>query len=225
LPLSLKDVAVVIFLVVVFLWIFSVCLHEFAHAAVAFKGGDTSVVEKGYLTLNPMKYLDPMTSVLFPVLILIMGGIGLPGAAVYIETHRLKSAMWDSAVSFAGPMMNLLILIVTAILIKVLGLSGTAMGTALAFFAFLQGTAVILNLLPLPGFDGFGVIAPHLPAETRSAAYRAAPIVMIAFLLIALNIPGVFRFVSTGAIYMTHFTGIESSDVIQGMQAFRFWKN
>ncbi len=212
------------FLLIVFLWIFSVCLHEFAHAYVALRGGDDSVVEKGYLSLNPLRYLDPMTSVLFPVLILVMGGVGLPGAAVYIETHRLRSATWMSAVSLAGPVMNLLILVVTALLIKTLGLQGTSLGNAMAFFAFLQGTAVILNMLPLPGFDGFGVIAPHLPLETRIAAMRAAPIIMIGFLLIVLSVPSVFRFVTVGAIAMTDVVGVPRYDIVAGQQAFTFWK-
>jgi Zn-dependent protease len=212
------------FLLIVFLWIFSVCLHEFGHAYVALKGGDDSVIEKGYLSLNPLRYLDPMTSVLFPVLVLVLGGLGLPGAAVYIETHRLRSAKWMSAVSLAGPVMNLLVLIFTALLIKVAGLQGTSLGYALAFFAFLQGTAVILNLLPLPGFDGFGAIAPYLPFETRVAAMRAAPIIMIVFLVIALSVPGVFRFVTAGAVMMTDLVGIPRYEIVAGQQAFWFWK-
>ena len=59
------------FFLVVFLWIFSVCLHEFAHAIVAYKGGDRSVKDKGYLSLNPMHYLDPFSSILIPTLVLI----------------------------------------------------------------------------------------------------------------------------------------------------------
>ena len=79
------------FIVVLVGWIFSLCLHEFSHAAVAYLGGDTTVREKGYLTFNPLKYTHPVYSILLPLLFLALGGIGLPGGAVYIETWRLRS--------------------------------------------------------------------------------------------------------------------------------------
>ncbi len=72
-------------------WIISVCLHEFGHAIVAYWGGDTSVKDKGYLTLNPLKYTNINLSLLLPLLFLLIGGIALPGAAVYIDTRRLRN--------------------------------------------------------------------------------------------------------------------------------------
>ncbi len=69
------------FFIVTVLWIFSVCLHEFGHAIVAYYGGDTSVREKGYLTFNPLKYTHPVYSLLMPVIFMMLGGIGLPGGA------------------------------------------------------------------------------------------------------------------------------------------------
>src|SRR4029077_11982516 len=89
--------------IVVILWIFSVCLHEFAHAWVAYRGGDYTVRDKGYLDFNPLRYVHPVTSILLPVLFLVIGGIGLPGGAVYINTSLLRSAKWETAVSLAGP--------------------------------------------------------------------------------------------------------------------------
>ena len=60
-------------------WMISLCLHEFGHAIVAYFGGDTSVKDKGYLTLNPLNYTDPGLSLLLPMIFLVMGGIALPG--------------------------------------------------------------------------------------------------------------------------------------------------
>ena len=79
------------FIIVLVGWVFSLCLHEFSHALVAYYGGDTTVREKGYLTFNPLKYTHPVYSLLLPLLFLVLGGIGLPGGAVYIETWRLRS--------------------------------------------------------------------------------------------------------------------------------------
>ena len=72
-------------------WVASVCLHEFGHAVAAWYGGDRSVAHKGYLNLDPVQYVDPVNSILLPVVVLALGGIGLPGAAVYIETRFIRA--------------------------------------------------------------------------------------------------------------------------------------
>lgn len=213
------------FLLIVFLWIFSVCLHEFAHAIVAYKGGDTSVKEKGYLSLNPMRYLDPFSSIIIPTVVLIMGGIGLPGAAVYINTGALRSPAWKSAVSLAGPAMNLLILFFISLLIAATGLQGSALGGALAFFAFLQATSVVLNLLPIPGFDGFGALDPYLPTHVRILAQRIAPMAVLGFIAIIFFVPGVSSFIFGGCFMIAYLLGIDPIDIQTGFTAFRFWKS
>ncbi len=90
-------------------WILSVVLHEFAHGIVAYWGGDYTIRERGGLTLNPLQYIDPVMSIALPALFLLMGGIPLPGGATYIRNDLLRSRLWQSAVSLAGPAMNLLI--------------------------------------------------------------------------------------------------------------------
>lgn len=64
------------FIIVTVLWIFSVCVHEFGHAWAAYCGGDHTVREKGYLTLNPLNYTHPVYSIVLPALFMIMGEIG-----------------------------------------------------------------------------------------------------------------------------------------------------
>ena len=59
--------------------------HEFGHALVAYLGGDRMVVAQGYLSLNPLRYTNILLSVVMPIAFLLLGGIGLPGAAVYIN--------------------------------------------------------------------------------------------------------------------------------------------
>ena len=92
----------VAFIIVVVGWVLSLCLHEFSHAIVAYYGGDTSVKEKGYLTFNPLKYTHPFFSFVIPVVILLMGGIGLPGGAVFINRGAIRTRWWETGMSLAA---------------------------------------------------------------------------------------------------------------------------
>jgi Zn-dependent protease len=105
-----------LFLAILICWIFSVCVHEFAHALVAYIGGDRSVVEKGYLHFNPFKYIDPVGSLLIPAAFLLMGGLPLPGGAVSINRSALRSKHWDALVSAAGPVSNFILFLLFCIL-------------------------------------------------------------------------------------------------------------
>jgi Zn-dependent protease len=151
-------------------WILTVVLHEFAHGIVAHWGGDFTIRERGGLTLNPLQYVDPMFSLLIPAVILLIGGIPLPGGVTYIRRDLLRSRFWDVAVSLAGPAMNLLLFIVCVIpLHPALGWVDTANPTTAQLFlgtmALLQLTAFVLNLMPVPPLDGFQALAPFLPGR------------------------------------------------------------
>jgi len=155
-------------------WIFSLCLHEFAHAATAFIAGDRSDTTATYLSFNPLKYLHPVLSILLPVVFILLGGIGLPGGAVYLRRDLVRSRGWQSAISAAGPLMNVLVLVVIAIPFA-LGVFGdpfrsrSLLAEALGLLAFFQAAATVLNLLPIPGLDGYGIIEPWLPYSWRAA--------------------------------------------------------
>ena len=170
-------------------WVTSLCIHEFGHAFVAYLGGDRSVASAGYLSLNPLKYTHPVLSIALPVVFLLIGGIGLPGGAVYLNERAIRNDRWRSFASAAGPLGNLLF----AVLIgwPFLVFRGAPpfgdfhFWAALAFLVFLQVTAVVLNLIPIPPFDGFGIIAPWLSIELRILASRLGmlPMLLLFFLL------------------------------------------
>lgn len=211
------------FVLVVFLWIFSVCLHEFAHAKVAFHGGDTSVREKGYLSLNPLRYLDPLSSVILPVVFLILGGIGLPGAAVYIERHRLRSKAWESAVSMAGPAANLILLILIGVLLSMPSISSSDHAPALAFLGLLQASAVVLNLLPLPGFDGYGALAPYLPADVRHNLDQYALYAVVGLVAVLFLVPGAGAAFWSVVALLAQICGVAMPLALEGFREFKFW--
>lgn len=155
-------------------YIMCVCLHEFAHALVAYWGGDRSVRDKGYLSLDPTRYIDPVFSLLIPAIVLMMGGFPLPGAAVQINTAALRSERWSAYVSAAGPAMNfILFLLLAAPLHPVAGLVDPYAATQPTWVYFLGAMAMlnfvvtVFNLIPIPPLDGFGIIEHTFDYETR----------------------------------------------------------
>lgn len=161
------DARVVVFLFVTSAWVVSLCLHEYAHARTALHSGDISVAAKGYLTLNPLAYTHALLSVVLPVLFVVLGGIGLPGGAVFVERHRIRGRLRHSLISAAGPLTNVLFALVCTAPFWLDALDGVpeTFRFALAFLALLQVTAAILNFLPVPGLDGYGVLEPWLSRD------------------------------------------------------------
>jgi Zn-dependent protease len=169
----------------------SVCVHEFGHAVVAYLGGDRSVAAQGYLDLNPLRYSHPMNSIVLPIAFLLLGGIALPGGAVYINHSALRSRSWDSAVSIAGPVGTLVCGILVAIPFLIPGhaawitAANAGFFEALAALGFFLAMSVFLNLVPIPPLDGFGIIRPWLPYSMQAAAaqFGQAGMVIIFLLL------------------------------------------
>ena len=207
-------------------WIFSLCLHEFSHALAAYYGGDTSVKEKGYLTFNPLKYTHPVYSLVLPLLFLLMGGLGLPGGAVYIETWRLKNRTWQSVVSLAGPTANLVTMIVLGIVLRFAPpgpYDNNSIWPGLAFLAFLQVTALLLNLIPLPPFDGYGIIEPFLGDNIRDMVNAARLWITLAVFISLWNIPIISNLFWTQVSITALRLGIPLDLAIEGLTRFQFW--
>lgn len=165
-------------------WVVSLCLHEFGHAATAYLGGDKSIARTGYLDLDPARYADPMLSLVLPVVFILIGGIGLPGGAVFIDRRRLRGAGWAILVSAAGPAMNVAFLLMLAGLYALLPDKESYVGAGLGALALFQSTAIILNLLPIPGLDGFGIIRPFLPVRLAMSAEQYGAVALLIFFLL-----------------------------------------
>jgi len=152
-------------------WTLSLTLHEFGHAIVAFISGDRSVADKGYLTLDVRKYADPGTSLVFPLLILVIGGIGLPGGAVWINHGAIPSKLNRSLMSAAGPAASGLCAVLCLVPLRLGWLDGAnpLFVAGLGFLGAIQVIALLFNLVPVPGLDGFGIIEPHLSRQAAAA--------------------------------------------------------
>ena len=215
------------FFTVTVLWIFSVCLHEFGHAIVAWHGGDTTVKEKGYLTLNPLKYTHPVLSLLLPVVFMMLGGIGLPGGAVYINDHLLKSRRWQTAVSLAGPAMNILLALVLCVPFWMGWIRPdytSVPAISLGFLIFLQISAVFFNLLPIPPLDGFRAIAPWLPVDLHERLLAQSNAFLFGLFLIIWYVPAANHFLFDNVFAVLDLLGVDPRLVVFGLREFQFWR-
>jgi len=223
-------------------WIVSVCFHEFAHAIVAYRAGDRSVESAGYLTLNPFKYTHPALSIIFPLVALVSGGFALPGGAVYLHPHLFRTKAQRSLAAAIGPLVNVVLAILLIVLVesqlpsnglqgfvRQIGSSPTQTGhvrfwCAVAFLALLQVTAAFLNLLPIPGLDGWAIIEPYLSPETQRGAEKVKPwgmLIVIVLLLSSTSIRARF-FDFVDAIYRA----LGGNDLFPGLgyEFFKFWQ-
>ena len=215
------------FLTVTVLWIFSVCLHEFGHAIVAYYGGDTSVREKGYLTFNPLKYTHPVYSLLMPVLFMMLGGIGLPGGAVYIDDHALRSRQWRTGVSLAGPAMNILLIGFLWLPFGAGWLEQSRTSVAaysLAFLIQLEISSVLLCLLPVPPLDGFRAISPWLPEETTERLLAQSSMFLWGLFLILWYVPAANGLFWDVVFRVSDALGVDPRLGSVGLRQFQFWR-
>lgn len=210
-----------VFVIVLGGWIISLCLHEFAHAAIAFAGGDHSVRTSGYLTLNPARYVDTANSLLIPVILLAIGGIPLPGGAVRVQPGRFRRRWWSSVVSAGGPATNIVLGVILAIIAAPID---SAMGAALSFLALLQFVAGILNLLPVPGFDGYGIIAPYLPSSITAKLSRYGTWLPLAAFAVIFFVPGVMSALFDAGFGALRLSGGNSVSASIGAGLFQFWR-
>lgn len=224
-----------VFAFVVSGWLISLCLHEFGHAYTAWRYGDHAVAVRGYLTLNPARYAHAGLSIVLPMIFLVTGGIGLPGGAVYIDRGAIRGKWRHSFVSAVGPLLNLLLAVVLAVIISRYGtispqrLNFSVLGrlnfwAALSFLAFLQLTAAVFNFLPVPGLDGFGIWEPWLPRSFAAAARRVGPLGYL-ILLGLLWIPSVNRAFFDGIFHLTDALGINGFAIDAGRAMFEFWSH
>ncbi|MFF5299877.1 site-2 protease family protein [Streptomyces sp. NPDC013161] len=216
---------VAVFLFVTAAWIVSLCLHEYAHARTALHSGDISIGSKGYLTLNPLKYTHALLSIVLPVIFVIMGGIGLPGGAVFIERGRIHGRWKHSLISAAGPLTNVLFAAVCTAPFWLHALDGvpTDFQYALAFLALLQVTAAILNFLPVPGLDGYGVIEPWLSNDIKRQVEPFAPFGLL-FVFALLWVPSINREFFDMIDAILRGLGVSDWQTSNGYSLYQFWR-
>ncbi len=211
-----------VFIFVIAGWLVSLCLHEFGHAFTAWRFGDHDVAVRGYLTLDPRRYSHPMLSLGLPMLFIVLGGIGLPGGAVYVRTWFMSTTR-RTLVSLAGPATNLLLAVLLLTTTRLFfDTSHLVLWAGIAFLGFLQLTAVVLNLLPIPGLDGYDALEPHLSAETQRALAPAKQFGLI-FLLFLFLAPALNQWFFGMVYWLFNLSGVSHWLAAAGSTLTRFW--
>ncbi len=168
-------------LISIIILVYSAILHEIAHGYVAERLGDPTARLMGRLTLNPKPHIDPVMSILLPLILILGGSPIIFGAAkpVPVDPFNLRDGMKDLAlVSLAGPGTNLLIAIIFALISHVLypGASlaliqaSGLLGAILGMVIYLNLILAIFNFIPIPPLDGSKIFALLLP-EKDAATY------------------------------------------------------
>ncbi len=188
--------------------LFAITVHETAHGYVAKLLGDKTASRLGRLTLNPLKHIDPVGTLLVPGVLLALGGFIFGWAKpVPVVMTNLKNPRRDMAiVAIAGPMSNLIMALIWALIIKI-GLTIGSDTSAIALACVYMGSAgvlinlilCVLNLLPIPPLDGSRVVDAFLPGPWSWRYNKLEPYGF--FILIGLMFLGVLSQVLLPAVH------------------------
>ena len=187
--------------------IFAITVHEVAHGWVANRLGDSTAKMMGRLTLNPLKHIDLIGTLLVPGVLVLLGGFIFGWAKpVPVTWENLKKPKRDIAlVALAGPGANLLMMVFWAVILKI-GLILSVTGSSFAIPMVLMGDAgiiiniilMILNLLPIPPLDGGRVLVSVLPGPLAWKVSKIEPYGL--FIIIGLMFLGVLSWIMSGPI-------------------------
>ena len=169
------------FIFIILILILSVVIHEVSHGYAAEMLGDPTARLQGRLTLNPLKHLDPLGSVIIPALLVLSKAGFLIGWAkpVPYNPYNLRNARWGEAiVAGAGPLTNIFIALVFGFLIRfgvLYGFLTPAFVSIASYVVFINILLAMFNLLPVPPLDGSKVLRSVLPYRL---AYRYDSFIM-----------------------------------------------
>ncbi len=178
--------------------IFAIVCHEVAHGWVAWMLGDPTAHRAGRLSLNPLRHVDPVGTLLLPgILALFKGPVFGWAKPVPIDARRLRNPRFGMiAVAAAGPLSNLLLAALAAVGLGMLGRYDGTVTMLVQFahdnldnFVWLNVSLALFNLLPVPPFDGSHIVEGLLPRSAAAAYARLRPFGLGLMLVLLLVVP------------------------------------
>jgi len=182
--LSGTDIAYIVITVVI-----SLSIHEAMHAYAAHALGDTTAKDMGRLSLNPLKHIDPLTTVALPIITLLLFHIPILAARpVPFNPNRVKYNEFGGAIiAAAGPLSNLVLAIVGALAIH--QVTNVALFNFLDTFIILNVAIFVFNILPVPPLDGSRVLYAFAPEPVQEFMQQIEPYGL--FIIFGLVLTGV----------------------------------
>ena len=178
----------------------SVCIHEFFHAYIALKCGDSTAADAGHLTLNPLKQMGIISIVMLLLL-------GICWGAVPVDPKRLdrKKRIFTA---LAGPLTNLMLFVI-GVLLGVLAIKFNVESMVMFTVIFAQVNMVLfcINIAPVPGFDGGTVLMELIGGEKLYSSELGKGFMIGAFLLLFYLMDYIFAWASWATAHLLNFLG------------------
>jgi len=163
-------------LVVIVCLLMSMTVHEFMHAYVGFRLGDTTAMEHGRISFNPLRHIDPFMTVILPIITLVLFHAPILAAKpVPFDPRRVKYGEYGAALlAAAGPLSNLVMAFLAALLLRFVTF-GSFLESAIVFFVQLNVMLFIFNLVPIPPLDGSRVLYAFAPEAVQDFMRQIEP--------------------------------------------------
>lgn len=154
----------------------SMTIHEFMHAYVGYRLGDVTAFESGRVSFNPLRHIDPVMTVLLPVVTLLLFHAPILAAKpVPFDPRQVRYGEYGAALlALAGPLSNLVLAFVGALLLRFVDVS-TAFNPIITFFVELNVALFVFNMIPIPPLDGSRVLYAFAPEPLQDLLQRLEP--------------------------------------------------
>ena len=174
--------------------VLSAAIHEYMHAWMADRLGDSTARDLGRLTINPLAHLDWFGSVFLPLLLVFSNSPLVFGYAkpVPFNPYNLRDQKWGPAkVALAGPLGNFILALAFGLVLRFVPALDLQLATFISYIVFINLILMVFNLIPIPPLDGSKIFAAFLPYNLQLKYFRLEPygmMLVIFFMLMGMNV-------------------------------------